>query len=500
MDTGGSELRKLAEEYRKRAIEAFERKDLEKTARLLQDAIHLFKDCGEDELYARCLNLLGVVYSNMGSETMAVDYYLEGLEYAKDKNVVSVIPMFYNNIGSRYQELGQHKKAISYFEKALETHKRIKIQEEAAREEEGEQIKYWEHYLYYVLNLAVSWHNLGNLVNTAYYLEQCEIAMEKEPVEEFRLPLLVLKCSISWDNGNREYVKRQLPELLRLSTELNMVYNYVQDVQQLAELLKKTEDYESWYELLSNVEEVTSQQDMVFYDLIAVEMWMEYYHTIGELEKHSALCVRHAQLYQKQKEIENQERVQALDIKIVLREKEEQRKAAEKKAQMDTLTALGNRYALERESKRLIQEAVCKKHPITVGIMDIDCFKQVNDTYGHNEGDSCLRKVGDILKNAVDSYGSVYRFGGDEFVVLIPEGDYEAAERIGERIKRKIKEAGIRNENSTVADIVTISQGYACFRPCEGERLASLLEHADKALYKVKDNGRNGYRIILEDL
>lgn len=107
-----TDLRAIAEGYQEESRKAFKEKDLIRAVRLAQDAVQLFKICGDDMAYARGINFLGVVYSNMGDETMAVDYYLEGLEFSKKKGLNSVISLFYNNIGSKYQELGQHKKAI----------------------------------------------------------------------------------------------------------------------------------------------------------------------------------------------------------------------------------------------------------------------------------------------------------------------------------------------------------------------------------------------------
>ena len=124
----------------------------------------------------------------------------------------------------------------------------------------------------------------------------------------------------------------------------------------------------------------------------------------------------------------------------------------------------------------MVQEAVKEGKVIAVGILDIDFFKQVNDTYGHNVGDECLRQVAGILKKAVDGYGSVYRFGGDEFVILVPEGDYEAAEVIAAQIKNKLKETHIENLSPRIAEKITLSQGYVCFRPSGEERLSVLLE------------------------
>ena len=205
---------------------------------------------------------------------------------------------------------------------------------------------------------------------------------------------------------------------------------------------------------------------------------MDYYQTVGNEERYVELCVAHADLYKRQKAIDAKDRATAIDIKVQLREKEAERKRVETMSVTDALTGLGNRYSLEREAVHIIRDAGGER--ITVGVLDIDCFKQLNDTYGHIH---C---------------GHVYRFGGDEFVMLFPAGMENRIEEIAEAILQKIAEAGIANEHSVVQPNLTISQGYACFVPEGTESGARLIEHADKALYYVKRNSRNAYYIIRE--
>ena len=223
---------------------------------------------------------------------------------------------------------------------------------------------------------------------------------------------------------------------------------------------------------------------------------MDYYQTVGNEERYVELCVAHADLYKRQKAIDAKDRATAIDIKIQLREKEAERKRVETMSVTDALTGLGNRYSLEREAVHIIRDAGGER--ITVGVLDIDCFKQLNDTYGHIQGDRCLKVVADILKEAVMDCGHVYRFGGDEFVMLFPAGMENRIEEIAEAILQKIAEVGIANEHSVVQPNLTISQGYACFVPEGTESGARLIEHADKALYYVKRNSRNAYYIIRE--
>lgn len=491
MEYKTEELWKLAEQYQQKAKTVYEKKNLQEAAHLVQDAVRLFKICGDDYQYVKCLNYLGVIYANMGDESIAVDYYLEGLQCAKEKKFYDIISLFYNNIGSRYQELEQHEKAIVYFKKALEACQTETLFRENSR---------WDNLFVYRLNLAISYQKLGEPKEAFWHLKEAECAMEQAELKDFALAFLVVKCSISWDNGDYEFVKQHLQELLSLGKNLSIVHDYVQNVQQLAALLKKTGEYEALKELLLLVEETANRQDTVYYHLISAELWMEYYDEVGREKEYKNLCVRYSRLCRQQKEVEYKERVQALDMRIALKEKEEACRLAERQAVTDSLTGVGNRYGLEQESRILVKESAGSNRRIGIGILDVDCFKQVNDTYGHNAGDEYLRRIAKILKHAVSDSGSVYRFGGDEFVILIPEGEYEAAQRIAERIKRKLEEARIENSNSTVAGMLTLSQGYACFRPYEGERLEGLLERADKALYKIKGQGKNGYRIMLEEL
>lgn len=102
------------------------------------------------------------------------------------------------------------------------------------------------------------------------------------------------------------------------------------------------------------------------------------------------------------------------------------------------------------------------------------------------------------MKNAVEKRGKAYRFGGDEFVLLIQNGEENMISEIAETIKKELRQLHIEDKDFGRQAAVTISQGYASFLPGRQENRNSLIEHADKALYEVKENGRDGFRIIVE--
>ena len=128
-----------------------------------------------------------------------------------------------------------------------------------------------------------------------------------------------------------------------------------------------------------------------------------------------------------------------------------------------------------------------------------DNFKKINDNYGHLYGDQVLLKAAQSIKAIFRERDIVARFGGDEFIVLLETSDYTVIESIAQNIQTLLHEANFENINSTVIPELTMSQGYSCFVPSHDETVKKAIRHADIILYEVKENGKNAYKIIMED-
>lgn len=479
----------LAQEYLNESYEAFYANQLERASVLVQQALLLAKEEKQTQLHCKCLNLLGVIHAATGNEAMAIDYYLEGLAEALDNHCDNLLTLFYNNIGSRYQELNEYEKALLYFDKAAKA-----LEYEDCKKEERYDI--WCLITY--LNLIICYKENRQFAEAKRYLKIAELIVEKNPDNSHEYTFLILKCGLCWDIGEKEFVYEHITELMESGEKDKNASDYVKDMQDLCVLLKNMQEYAKWEKIIRTVERYAKEQNTVYFDLILTEMWMDYYQTLGDSSKYIQLCVEHAELYRKQKEITDRELAAAIDIKIELREKEAERKRAEEKSFIDPLTGIGNRYMLDADAKILLKRAAVMEKKIAVGLLDIDRFKYHNDTYGHIQGDSCLKRVAEILSTVVQNDGKVYRFGGDEFVIFFPDGDGKVVERVAEEIKFTLENSSEENQIALQNANVTISQGYFLFVPLQEEDAKSMLAKADKALYYVKTSGKNAYHIIEE--
>jgi len=152
-------------------------------------------------------------------------------------------------------------------------------------------------------------------------------------------------------------------------------------------------------------------------------------------------------------------------------------------ARVDSLTGLANRRALEEVLAAEIARAHRFTHQLAVVLLDLDRFKEINDSFGHAAGDVMLRAVSRLLTSLARQGDTVARWGGEEFVVVLPETDLAGAERFAERLRRTI-------EAQSVGDMQTsASCGVATMLP--EDNVEELLRAADQALYQAKTNGRN---------
>jgi two-component system cell cycle response regulator len=157
----------------------------------------------------------------------------------------------------------------------------------------------------------------------------------------------------------------------------------------------------------------------------------------------------------------------------------------------DPLTRLGNRLRLREDLETLSARVERYGHGYCVMLCDIDFFKRYNDTYGHLAGDEVLEKVAGVISENLRRGDMAYRYGGEEFLIILPEQTLGFASSAAERLRRRVEELAIPHEAKTPPGIVTISVGLAALSPGERKPVEKLLKEADDALYGAKETGRN---------
>jgi two-component system cell cycle response regulator len=155
----------------------------------------------------------------------------------------------------------------------------------------------------------------------------------------------------------------------------------------------------------------------------------------------------------------------------------------------DALTGLYNRRYMESHLVTLVEQAASRSKPLTVLVLDIDYFKAINDSYGHDAGDDVLREFAIRIRKSIRGIDLACRHGGEEFVVVMPETDIAVATIVAERLRRRIASEPFLIQQGARSVEVTISIGIAGLGGADNA--ASVLKRADQALYRAKRDGRN---------
>jgi len=156
----------------------------------------------------------------------------------------------------------------------------------------------------------------------------------------------------------------------------------------------------------------------------------------------------------------------------------------------DALTGLFNRRYMESHVATLVEQAAARSKPLTVMVLDIDYFKSINDNHGHDAGDDVLRDFALRIKRSIRGIDLACRYGGEEFVLVMPETDMAVAAMVAERLRRRIAAEPFSIQKGAKSVPVTISIGIAGLRD-KDDTAASVLKRADQALYRAKRDGRN---------
>lgn len=186
------------------------------------------------------------------------------------------------------------------------------------------------------------------------------------------------------------------------------------------------------------------------------------------------------------------------DAKQHMDELRDDLESVRREAMCDGLTELGNRRFFDIELRTAVAEANANAEPLTLIMTDIDRFKSLNDTFGHQTGDEVLRLVARLIRETVKGRDTPARYGGEEFAIILPKTSLLNGARVAEQIRSAVaSKRFVRRSTGEALSPVTLSFGVATLRP--SDRSSDLVARADVALYAAKRNGRNRVELEVED-
>lgn len=460
--------------------------------------ITIQKAYGFYELEARSYNLLGVFFVNTGDYQSAMRYYLTGAELAKKYEMHHMLKIFYNNFGDLYLRLKEYEKAIFYFNQT-----KVLIDEHSDQmmtkvERELTCVRY--------SNLIDAYLCIGKLDKALATSRELMSTISESYYRNHPSMFYCILTRLNYAKGKKQQghssAKLFLNSVME-KTDLTLLSDIYLPMGEffieegLLEEAKMLLDY-----LMSLTDEFSDPYQMVEFSKIAIH----YYKTT---EDHERLFVAYEQYYQanlayelamrteKQKNIKIQ-----LDLYEAIQNQHhmmEKNRELERMSEHDALTGLANRYSINKYCERMFQDGRKKHQKFGMIIVDIDYFKEFNDTYGHVEGDRCICAVAHAIETTAKGFLSA-RFGGDEFLVMTLNHEDDEMKEMAELISQSIQRLKIEHKGSKSASYVTVSQGIVNCIPTENDSVLDYIHMADIELYKVKKEKRNAFRFYADSI
>ena len=429
--------------------------DYERALNYYQRALEIVYKINDGETTAVTLNNLGNVYSSKGYFDKALEFYQRSLKIRKELDDKYGIANSYNNIGIAYQGLKKHKKSLEYYQKSLEIMKKINDKHGIASS------YYYSGILYFELqNLKKSLLNLKNglmyarQINDKNIIKSTYLALSKiyyvKNQYKKAYDFFVLYVEIK-DNIDLEETKRNI-------TELQIKYETERKEKEI-EILKKS----------NSLKELEARRQSTFMVFLVIGFVL--------------LAILAFFIY-------NQFRLKAYSNTIIAQQNSELKDAYKKVellASTDTLTGISNRRDIIKRFNHETDRFERNSNPFSIIMGDVDNFKSINDNYGHDCGDFVLKSISDLIKKAIRKQDSIGRWGGEEFLIILPETDLKGGIKIAEKLRKSI---GNNKMVYNYYDLyVTITFGVNVYD--KAKDINECIKEADKALYVGKIRNKN---------
>lgn len=439
-----------------------------------------------DDLLSVLYNLIGIIYMYNDDEQGALDYFFQGIRLAEKLKDKMMHATLLANIAYVYRSAGAFDEAVRMLDESCQMIRKAQHNESNVELTElGYELdKIWT--MLHKQEMEEAWELMQrkeiredtsrekNMDYALYY------AQKKEQDQCCRYLEAAFDDVLHEINQFEKIL--QLFELIEIALKAELYVKAESIADDAENLLNKIGTAGKWTKFMEYRIEI--DKALGKYDILqnAYEIYYEFDQKY-ELEKKQAEAARVRR---------KMELFHELDRKKVI--KQRQMDLYDRRGR-DALTGLYNRWGMKNKIGELYRKYCGKEGTIAVAIVDVDFFKEYNDSYGHIAGDSCLKCIADILKKHSGKNGVIGRYGGDEFLVVLPESAQIDLERFISAVREDLFDENIKNQKSKVADSVTITVGGIVTGFTQDTDFIMCLHEADMALYEIKKSARNGYKV-----
>ncbi len=468
--------------------------DREKTMHCLEECAKSFLAAKMYESLARSYNLMGVVSELQDDPVIALDHYYTGLQYAEKFGHTYVHAMIDANIGNILMYMKRYEEAIQRYEQSLDYYGRS----EDCPPRAGNMVMC-------LICCGMCYRRLQQPEKALSLWEEIAAARQSRPDAKYpELELGIFEAECHAVRGNRTAFFRGMEEILQKLRDMENVEPVAGCLKDIAELLLDFQAYELLEEFFRIIDErgacARITREMELYPCRSACLLSQ-----NKTREYLEYTRRYFTAYEKDRQNNRRVTARVLELRDRLSTMEREREKMqddnrylENIALYDSMTNLANRTSLNEHACIKFEEAQREKKLLGVELLDIDCFKKYNDTYGHLAGDACIEAVAGVLQSVGSARVFCGRYGGDEFMIVYSDMTLEEIGGVVERIEQQVRKLAFPHSASECSDIVTVSQGVFVRKPDEPNREWDFNFQADSALYLAKRAGRNCYRIKTE--
>lgn len=445
------------------------------------------------DLLSNVCTWLGIYYEMQSDRQMAMHYYLDALELAERNHDLLRQSILLNNIASQFQNCENYEVAKTYYIKAFDCLKELDVSDNSN-----------PHFVQMSANVISACCHLNQIDEARKYFA---LIKDSKQLAENQNQIYLCELLISSTEKDIDAMHKNIDKLLDESEKYpTNTYQFFATLLVVAEMMLDLNDLDYTKRMLNTLDNLCKKDE--YGQMLKVQyVWMRFYKNHGTQEEKNKAYKRFYELRQMSDDILNHNLSEGLLSKIKLRESMKINEAIEKEkeqlaedVQMDELTQLYNR----RSFREMTQSVSVNMNVETLSLImiDVDYFKQYNDTYGHGKGDEVLREVAHCMRSIANGNVFGFRYGGDEFVSMCQNMSEEEVKNYIRDFTTLLAQKKIEHKESLCSDKVTLSIGYSYHTRKKGKTLDTIqmMSEADNALYWIKDQGRNGYCKYSKDM